>query len=444
MEFLKEYQLDIMLFLSGTCAALSLLVVISKAIPKNKRRALMLMEIGSLILLLADRCAYIYRGDMSFKGYVMVRICNYLVFSISLFIIFSFNLVLRCLEEGRKKRDSLDEKLLRLAEIITFLGQIMLIVSLFTGWYYTIDAHNRYQRGPGILFCYFFPLATLIIQFIIIIRLRKTLTLKMMIPLVLFSVCPIFATIAQLMNYGVSLTNISIVGIAMLLYIFSLIDINEKLEVAQITEIRLLKEEQEKMQMMFEQTAAALANSIDAKDEYTRGHSERVAKYSEILARRAGKSYQECKEIYYAALLHDVGKIGVPDYIINKPGRLTEEEYETIKKHTVIGSQILSSISSTEYLSVGARYHHERYDGKGYPEGLKGKEIPELARIISVADAYDTMTSKRSYRDPLKQSEVRNEILKCTGTQFDPVYARIMLELIDSDIDFVMREKLGY
>lgn len=104
MEFLKEYQLDIMLFLSGTCAALSLLVVISKAIPKNKRRALMLMEIGSLILLLADRCAYIYRGDMSFKGYVMVRICNYLVFSISLFIIFSFNLVLRCLEEGRKKK----------------------------------------------------------------------------------------------------------------------------------------------------------------------------------------------------------------------------------------------------------------------------------------------------------------------------------------------------
>lgn len=211
-----------------------------------------------------------------------------------------------------------------------------------------------------------------------------------------------------------------------------------------MTEIRLLKEEQEKMQMMFEQTAAALANSIDAKDEYTRGHSERVAKYSEILARRAGKSYLECKEIYYAALLHDVGKIGVPDYIINKPGRLTDEEYETIKKHTVIGSQIFSSISSTEYLSVGARYHHERYDGKGYPEGLKGKEIPELARIISVADVYDTMTSKRSYRDPLKQSEVRNEILKCTGTQFDPVYARIMLELIDSDIDFVMREKLGY
>ena len=149
---------------------------------------------------------------------------------------------------------------------------------------------------------------------------------------------------------------------------------------------------------------------------------------------------EECEEIYFAALLHDVGKIGVDDRIINKDGKLNDEEFAQIKLHPIYGSQILSQIHQSPNLYIGARNHHERYDGKGYPDGLKGEDIPELARIIGVADAYDAMTSKRSYRDPMPQERVREEIVKGSGKQFDPQFAEIMLHQIDLDTDYTMKE----
>ena len=196
-----------------------------------------------------------------------------------------------------------------------------------------------------------------------------------------------------------------------------------------------------KLKSLTSEVIEALASAIDAKDTYTHGHASRVAEYSRKLAEMHGKSKQECDEIYYAALLHDVGKIGVSDNIITKNGKLTEEEYEQIKKHTVLGTQILQQISEFPYLSTGAVSHHERYDGTGYPTGMKGTDIPEIARIISVADAYDAMSSKRSYRDPIPQQIVREEIAKGIGTQFDPEYARLMLHLIDVDTDYEMSER---
>ena len=202
-----------------------------------------------------------------------------------------------------------------------------------------------------------------------------------------------------------------------------------------------MEREQKRLQDLFEQTATALVNAIDAKDIYTRGHSLRVANYSKKLAEMSHKSEEECQEIYYAALLHDVGKIGIPIAILSKNGKLTHEEYKRIQDHPVLGEQILASIKEFPYLSKGAGGHHERYDGKGYPNGLKGEEIPELARIISVADAYDAMTSKRSYRDPIPQQKVREELVKGTGTQFDPKYARLMIHLIDVDTEYEMRER---
>ena len=192
--------------------------------------------------------------------------------------------------------------------------------------------------------------------------------------------------------------------------------------------------------VLFEQTAEALARAIDAKDKYTNGHSRRVAEYSRGIARLAGRSEEECEKIYFAALLHDVGKIGISSGIINKEGKLTDEEYAVIKTHPVIGQQILLSIDRMPYMSIGAKHHHERYDGRGYPEQLKGDDIPDIARIIAVADAYDAMTSKRSYRDPIPQQIVREEIVKGTGTQFDPVYAKLMLQLIDEDTEYSMKE----
>lgn len=195
-----------------------------------------------------------------------------------------------------------------------------------------------------------------------------------------------------------------------------------------------------KLQNLTVEVMEALATAIDAKDKYTRGHSARVAEYSRRIAEELGKSKEECDEIYYAALLHDIGKIGIPESIINKKGRLTDEEFETIKQHPVLGAKILENIKDSPYLSIGAHYHHERYDGRGYPDHLKGEEIPEIARIVSVADAYDAMTSLRSYRGPIPQQKVREEIVKGSGTQFDPEFARIMLHLIDLDIEYKMIE----
>jgi HD-GYP domain-containing protein (c-di-GMP phosphodiesterase class II) len=196
-----------------------------------------------------------------------------------------------------------------------------------------------------------------------------------------------------------------------------------------------------KVEEMNIQVVTALAAAIDAKDNYTNGHSSRVAEYAKMIAARSGYSQPEQDEIYLMGLLHDVGKIGVPDEVINKPSKLTEEEFELIKKHPVIGNSILSSIKESPKLATGARWHHERYGGGGYPDGISGEQIPEEARIIAVADAYDAMTSRRSYRQVMPQNRVRSEIEKGMNTQFDPRFARIMLQMIDEDTEYSMREK---
>ncbi|MGN0155318.1 MAG: HD domain-containing phosphohydrolase [Lachnospiraceae bacterium] len=194
------------------------------------------------------------------------------------------------------------------------------------------------------------------------------------------------------------------------------------------------------LQDMFGQSVNALSSAVDAKDRYTNGHSRRVAGYSRMLAERMGLDKEKQNEIYFAGLLHDVGKIRIPDGIINKEGKLTEEEFDCIKLHPVAGYHILKGISAFSMIAVGAKYHHERYDGKGYPNGLTGENIPLVARIIGVADAYDAMTSNRSYRDILPQEVVRQEIVNGKGTQFDPLVADIMLEIIDEDTEYRLRQ----
>lgn len=203
-------------------------------------------------------------------------------------------------------------------------------------------------------------------------------------------------------------------------------------------EVDLKSRENESLTMHVVQT---LAEAIDAKDTYTNGHSSRVAEYSREIAKRYGYSRKGQDEIYMMGLLHDVGKIGVPDAVINKPGKLTDEEFLMIKKHPDLGHKILKRITEMPKLSVGARWHHERYDGRGYPDGLAGQDILEEVRIIAVADAYDAMTSHRSYRDILPQTVVRNEIEKGKGAQFDPVFADIMLQIIDEDKEYRLHEK---
>ncbi len=189
------------------------------------------------------------------------------------------------------------------------------------------------------------------------------------------------------------------------------------------------------------QVVTALARAVDAKDAYTNGHSERVADYSCRIARVFGYSDEMINNLYMTGILHDIGKIAIPDNIINKKNRLSDDEYRLIMTHPQHGARILGNISEMPQLAIGAHWHHERYDGYGYPDHLGGNEIPEEARIISVADSYDAMTSFRSYRDVLPQQVVREEILKGKGTQFDPVFADIMIQLIDEDKEYDMREK---
>ena len=200
------------------------------------------------------------------------------------------------------------------------------------------------------------------------------------------------------------------------------------------------EERGKKMERMSLQMINAIASTIDAKDPYTNGHSARVADYAVMIAERLGYDEEELVKVRYMALVHDIGKIGIPDSIINKKSQLTQGEYEVIRAHPVIGSNILKNITEIPEIATGARWHHEMYDGSGYPDHLKGEEIPEIARIIAVADTYDAITSKRSYRDVLPQQVVRAEFIEGRGHQFDPIMADIMVQLIDADKEYKMRE----
>lgn len=200
------------------------------------------------------------------------------------------------------------------------------------------------------------------------------------------------------------------------------------------------KEETEQMGI---QLVTTLVNAVDAKDPYTNGHSNRVALYAREIAKLDGKSEAYQDRIYYIGIVHDIGKIGIPDSILEKPGRLTDEEFGVIKTHSVQGAEILSDTTEMPWIMTGAKWHHERYDGKGYPDGLAGEAIPEEARIIAVADAYDAMTSDRSYRSGMDQKKVRTIIEEGKGTQWDPHFADIMLEMIDHDKDYRMRGSTG-
>ncbi len=439
LDLLRTYQLNIMLILCGMCGMMAFMAVFDRSKNARRKRLLISIELTSMFLLLSDRFAYIFRGDVSRLGYYMVRISNFLVFFLTLFIIHVFSLYLIDLYENEGGYEKAPKRLI-VSEVIFTIGEILIVISQFTGIYYTFDDQNRYQRADGYIICFAMPFIISIIQMTTIVQLKKKLNKRVFWSLFFFTSLPVFASLVQVFTYGVSLNNMTIAILSITLFMSSLIDLNESVERANKIEMDYLKIEQKNIHALFEQTAEALASAIDAKDKYTRGHSARVAEYSREIAIRAGMNEREVEEVFFAALLHDVGKIGIADSIINKEGKLTDEEYAEIKKHSDIGAHILGNITKSPYLAVGAHYHHERYDGRGYPEGLKGEDIPQIARIIAVADAYDAMTSKRSYRETIPQQKVREEIVKGFGTQFDPKYADIMMHMIDQDLEYEMQE----
>lgn len=406
------------------CVVLVIFINITNTISRKRKTLLSVIALAALLLIVADTGSDIYNGSTTIGGGFIVRISKFLAYGLNLVIIFTFTQYLKdlLLQEGELKKAPTS---IKIVEYIMAAAAVTLVVSQFAKIYYYYDSSNTYHRGwfyPG---SYLFAFAALVVLISTIAKYRKNLRKRLILPLLLFTIMPVFTATIHFFVDQYTLTSGSIVMMVVLLYSFSILDANDIVKTTQ-------EKEMENQKLMVSQTAMALAEAIDAKDRYTNGHSKRVAEYSAKIAERYGKTKAECEEIYLIGLLHDVGKIGVPGNIINKTEKLTDEEYEIVKTHTTKGNEILTKISISPQLAIGAHYHHERYDGKGYPEGLKGEEIPEIARIIAVADAYDAMTSKRSYRDGLPIEKVRDELIRCMGKQFDSKFAAVMVDLIDN------------
>jgi putative two-component system response regulator len=190
-----------------------------------------------------------------------------------------------------------------------------------------------------------------------------------------------------------------------------------------------VEEQAQKIRASFFNAITALAYALEAKDVYTSGHSQRVTEISVAIAKHLGLPSETIEKIRLAGLVHDIGKIGVREAVLNKPGSLSDEEFEHVRLHSVTGERILQPIVDDGEILKAVRHHHERYDGTGYPDGLKGEQIPQLARIIAVADTFDAMTSERPYRKALTKDVACAEVERCRGTQFDPEAADAFLEV---------------
>ena len=211
-----------------------------------------------------------------------------------------------------------------------------------------------------------------------------------------------------------------------------------------VNQTRALSRMNKKLENSYIETIQVIRQAVEAKDPYTRGHSDRVAEYSVLIAKKLGLSEKDIDTIRIGGLFHDIGKIGVPDVILRKTEKLTNEEFNEIKKHPSTGASILAQASIFQNIVPIVKYHHERYDGNGYPEKLSGENIPFFARIAAVADTFDAMTSRRTYRDALDLDIVKEEIRKCKGSQFDPQIADIFLDIIENDYDKIQQIKEKY
>ncbi len=198
-----------------------------------------------------------------------------------------------------------------------------------------------------------------------------------------------------------------------------------------------LHDKNEELERAYLDTIGILRQTVEAKDPYTRGHSDRVSEYSVLIGKKLGLDEKTLHILKIGGLFHDIGKIGIPDSILLKESKLSDEEYSQIKNHPMIGVHMLGDAAIfTDILPI-VKHHHERYDGRGYPSQLVGEDIPYVARIAAVADTFDAMTSKRSYRDSLPIDVVRSEIERCSGTQFDPNIAKVFLDIMDNDFDLI-------
>lgn len=319
---------------------------------------------------------------------------------------------------------------------------ITLVINCFTGFYFNFD-NQTYNHGSLYLLVNLCAVIFLIETFVIFIVKRKKFNFKQRICTALFYAAFFSAFILQLTAFQDILLSDFGVALGALIIFFSietpdyvklmqtLYELNElkaSLEVQVEDRTKEVYQERQSYKTLTLETLSSLAELIDAKDHYTNGHSFRVAAYAKALAKELGYD-SEAEQIYFAGLVHDVGKIGIGDKILTKPGKLTKEEYEIIKSHASVGGNILKGIHQFKVFETVARYHHERYDGSGYPDNLKGEDIPFEARIVAVCDVYDAMTSDRSYRKALSEKVALKELNNIKGSQLDPHMVDVFLDI---------------
>ncbi len=429
-DFIRTYQMDIMALLCGACGAMACMLCLTRFLAPRRKKALVLMEVIAFFLLWFDRLAYMYAGDVSHKGYIMVRVSNFFVFFLTSAIVMGFNIYLtdRLLSEGGLTAPPIR---LRIVQFLAIAGMILAIISAMTNLYYYFDASNTYHRGRGFLIAYIVPVIAPVIQYTVIRQYRRLFSRLIYISMLLYIFLPITCGIIQIFTYGISIVNMTMVLVSVSLYIFTYLDINDEVEHAHRVEMEELHEEQKSMKRLFGQTSLAFVTAVEKRDSFENGIAAKVAGYARQIAKMCGKSEDDCDMVYYSALLHDVGMIAKPDEVIRSKTDPEVSNPEIMHSLPEIGADILSNIAEYPYLSQGAYYSHERYDGSGYPEGLRGDDIPEIARIIAVADEYVNMSVKKRYRNASPEFLARETFVKEAGGKFDPVFAKCMVKILD-------------
>lgn len=369
-----------MLFLCGACAVFVFLLGHTRFLSKSRKWILILMEAMAFFLLWFDRAAYIYSGDTSHTGYVMVRVSNFIVFFLTSGLALGFSLYISdwLTHEGKLEKQPL---LLKITQILAAFGMVMAVIAASTNLYYYFDETNRYHRGPGFLIAYIIPVICPLIQFAIICRYRKVFSRLIFTSLVLYIFVPIICGITQIFTYGISIVNMSMVAVSISMYIFMYLDLNDTVEHAHQIEIRGMQIEQERIQKLFDKTASAFVSSVEEKEDITKGYYEKVAGYAKKIAANAGKDAVECEKIHYAALLYDT-----------------------------VAKEILPEIT-----------------------GISRDDMPEVAKIIKIASDFVLMTSETKDHDELPLFVARENFVKESGKEYDELYADIMVKIIDAE-----------
>jgi len=311
------------------------------------------------------------------------------------------------------------------AKIIGIIGLVHIAIELimisFGGIFY-ITADGVYHRGKFYFIYIIMYLISYLYNLILIALISSDYKSKDIGSVVLTIITILSGLIPSIIDGSIRTAYLCVTLLVILEYLYF----------ESLYEQDLQKKITSQSEYMNKELIKTLSFTLEAKDVYTKGHSMRVAEYTKIIASHMGFDTDRIDKLHFAATLHDIGKIGIPDTVLNKPGKLTDREYNVIKMHTSIGADILKNIESIKHASVIARHHHERYDGLGYPDGISGDNIPLEARIVAIADAYDAMTSKRVYRRKVLSNDIiREEFAKNKGKQFDPDIADVFLELLD-------------